>query len=277
MHGEIRHRQARRASADDDMDVDDVGQPPPANLVSALAVPDDPLDDGIMDAEKINGFIGFGAVEGAWFDEFCGGSMDMSTRAGVDFLEMLLDGESSSSAALAADAAATMNVSPSLSSSDDDDEWMDPSSESEDDAADEHWLPTESSSKNTSATTGSGKKRRLPRQQQQQSTAATGQRKPQQTEPTAVVEGGGGNKQGGYWCRGCSKVETPLWRAGPEGPKTLCNACGLRYKNSLAAMAAPQTTTTTATKRLALPAKPRGRSSKSNKNRSATVVRKKRT
>jgi hypothetical protein len=22
---------------------------------------------------------------------------------------------------------------------------------------------------------------------------------------------------------------TPVWRAGPQGPKTLCNACGVRY------------------------------------------------
>ncbi len=22
---------------------------------------------------------------------------------------------------------------------------------------------------------------------------------------------------------------TPVWRAGPYGPKTLCNACGVRY------------------------------------------------
>ncbi len=22
---------------------------------------------------------------------------------------------------------------------------------------------------------------------------------------------------------------TPVWRAGPHGPKTLCNACGVRY------------------------------------------------
>jgi hypothetical protein len=22
---------------------------------------------------------------------------------------------------------------------------------------------------------------------------------------------------------------TPVWRAGPAGPKTLCNACGVRY------------------------------------------------
>ena len=32
-------------------------------------------------------------------------------------------------------------------------------------------------------------------------------------------------------CRHCEAEETPQWRAGPEGPKTLCNACGVRYKS----------------------------------------------
>ncbi|XP_072955728.1 GATA transcription factor 1 [Typha angustifolia] len=32
-------------------------------------------------------------------------------------------------------------------------------------------------------------------------------------------------------CRHCQAAETPQWRAGPEGPKTLCNACGVRYKS----------------------------------------------
>lgn len=31
-------------------------------------------------------------------------------------------------------------------------------------------------------------------------------------------------------CVHCHSTETPLWRAGPDGPKTLCNACGVRYK-----------------------------------------------
>eukprot|EP00177_Eucheuma_denticulatum_P001670 GFKZ01003005.1.p1 GENE.GFKZ01003005.1~~GFKZ01003005.1.p1 ORF type:complete len:425 (-),score=61.65 GFKZ01003005.1:1164-2438(-) len=31
-------------------------------------------------------------------------------------------------------------------------------------------------------------------------------------------------------CVHCASTETPLWRAGPDGPKTLCNACGVRYK-----------------------------------------------
>ncbi|KAL0920420.1 hypothetical protein M5K25_009557 [Dendrobium thyrsiflorum] len=32
-------------------------------------------------------------------------------------------------------------------------------------------------------------------------------------------------------CRHCESEETPQWRAGPEGPKTLCNACGVRFKS----------------------------------------------
>lgn len=31
-------------------------------------------------------------------------------------------------------------------------------------------------------------------------------------------------------CRHCAAEDTPQWRMGPEGPKTLCNACGVRYK-----------------------------------------------
>ncbi|GAA5910026.1 PAS domain-containing GATA-type transcription factor [Sporobolomyces salmoneus] len=30
-------------------------------------------------------------------------------------------------------------------------------------------------------------------------------------------------------CRDCGRIDSPEWRKGPEGPKTLCNACGLRY------------------------------------------------
>ncbi|KAK4407349.1 GATA transcription factor 15 [Sesamum angolense] len=30
-------------------------------------------------------------------------------------------------------------------------------------------------------------------------------------------------------CRECGVATTPLWRKGPEGPQTLCNACGLRH------------------------------------------------
>lgn len=30
-------------------------------------------------------------------------------------------------------------------------------------------------------------------------------------------------------CLECGVGETPEWRRGPQGPRTLCNACGLRY------------------------------------------------
>ncbi|XP_074576134.1 GATA transcription factor 4-like [Curcuma longa] len=32
-------------------------------------------------------------------------------------------------------------------------------------------------------------------------------------------------------CTHCESEKTPQWRTGPLGPKTLCNACGVRYKS----------------------------------------------
>ncbi|KAI5785933.1 hypothetical protein EDC01DRAFT_662132 [Geopyxis carbonaria] len=32
-----------------------------------------------------------------------------------------------------------------------------------------------------------------------------------------------------YVCTDCGTLESPEWRKGPKGPKTLCNACGLRW------------------------------------------------
>lgn len=45
-------------------------------------------------------------------------------------------------------------------------------------------------------------------------------------------------------CADCGRTDSPEWRKGPLGPKTLCNACGLRYskkKNEAAAGAGPST------------------------------------
>ncbi|MFS7915627.1 putative transcription factor C2C2-GATA family [Helianthus anomalus] len=44
------------------------------------------------------------------------------------------------------------------------------------------------------------------------------------------AEGGSGQGQGRK-CTHCLSQRTPQWRAGPRGPKTLCNACGVRYKS----------------------------------------------
>ncbi|XWS13525.1 hypothetical protein CRYUN_Cryun36dG0044300 [Craigia yunnanensis] len=42
---------------------------------------------------------------------------------------------------------------------------------------------------------------------------------------------GAGSRTIGRKCRHCGAEKTPQWRAGPLGPKTLCNACGVRYKS----------------------------------------------
>ncbi|KAK1372580.1 GATA transcription factor [Heracleum sosnowskyi] len=38
-------------------------------------------------------------------------------------------------------------------------------------------------------------------------------------------------------CSGCNTTKTPLWRGGPQGPKSLCNACGIRRRKARKAMA----------------------------------------
>ncbi|KAJ8751259.1 hypothetical protein K2173_016440 [Erythroxylum novogranatense] len=42
--------------------------------------------------------------------------------------------------------------------------------------------------------------------------------------------GGEGGVEGRK-CLHCATDKTPQWRTGPMGPKTLCNACGVRYKS----------------------------------------------
>ncbi|KAG1354454.1 GATA transcription factor 2 [Cocos nucifera] len=41
----------------------------------------------------------------------------------------------------------------------------------------------------------------------------------------------GGGEIGVRRCTHCASEKTPQWRTGPLGPKTLCNACGVRYKS----------------------------------------------
>ncbi|XP_039045311.1 GATA transcription factor 5-like [Hibiscus syriacus] len=48
----------------------------------------------------------------------------------------------------------------------------------------------------------------------------------EEEKPSAAAEG-----QQGRRCSHCLAQRTPQWRAGPMGPKTLCNACGVRYKS----------------------------------------------
>ncbi|KAI8541193.1 hypothetical protein RHMOL_Rhmol08G0042800 [Rhododendron molle] len=47
----------------------------------------------------------------------------------------------------------------------------------------------------------------------------------------AATAGGGGGTQQPRRCSHCLVQKTPQWRAGPLGAKTLCNACGVRFKS----------------------------------------------
>ncbi|OWM86077.1 GATA transcription factor 23-like [Punica granatum] len=31
-------------------------------------------------------------------------------------------------------------------------------------------------------------------------------------------------------CVECHTTKTPMWRGGPAGPRSLCNACGIKYR-----------------------------------------------
>ncbi|GAV63056.1 GATA domain-containing protein [Cephalotus follicularis] len=41
-----------------------------------------------------------------------------------------------------------------------------------------------------------------------------------------------GHRDGSKRCTNdkCNTSHTPMWRRGPFGPKTLCNACGIKYR-----------------------------------------------
>ncbi|KAK3154762.1 hypothetical protein QOZ80_2BG0194790 [Eleusine coracana subsp. coracana] len=55
-------------------------------------------------------------------------------------------------------------------------------------------------------------------------------RKPKH-HPPAAQHDVSGPATGDRRCSHCGVQKTPQWRAGPEGAKTLCNACGVRYKS----------------------------------------------
>jgi hypothetical protein len=58
-------------------------------------------------------------------------------------------------------------------------------------------------------------------------------RKPKHQHPAQFAGGGDASAPapGDRRCSHCGVQKTPQWRAGPEGAKTLCNACGVRYKS----------------------------------------------
>ncbi|XP_028117499.1 GATA transcription factor 19 [Camellia sinensis] len=57
--------------------------------------------------------------------------------------------------------------------------------------------------------------------------------------------GGGGDPLLARRCANCDTTSTPLWRNGPRGPKSLCNACGIRFKKEERRASAATVSTTT--------------------------------
>lgn len=63
-------------------------------------------------------------------------------------------------------------------------------------------------------------------------------------------------------CADCGTTKTPLWRGGPAGPKSLCNACGIRSRKKRRALLGLNKTEDKKSKR--------SNSSSSNNNSSST-------
>ena len=56
-------------------------------------------------------------------------------------------------------------------------------------------------------------------------------KKPQTTIDGSIIgNSSSGNGRAGLKCLHCGEVDTPEWRRGPYGSRTLCNACGLYYR-----------------------------------------------
>ncbi|KAJ7531342.1 hypothetical protein O6H91_14G041200 [Diphasiastrum complanatum] len=51
-------------------------------------------------------------------------------------------------------------------------------------------------------------------------------------KPRQQLLEGGSSRNLSRTCSHCGTMKTPLWRSGPLGPKSLCNACGIRLKKA---------------------------------------------
>ncbi|KAK3172211.1 hypothetical protein Dsin_033143 [Dipteronia sinensis] len=57
-------------------------------------------------------------------------------------------------------------------------------------------------------------------------------------ESNEIINSLSNNKSTVRVCSDCNTTTTPLWRSGPRGPKSLCNACGIRQRKARRAMEA---------------------------------------
>jgi hypothetical protein len=133
------------------------------------------------------------------------------SRSGASFLS---DSASSSSTTTTSSCSSSGSISPFL--------FLDPapfgSGLELGDGFYHHFLPAPPSKKSKHGGKGKPKKRG---------------RKPKHLPPNPAAPGAAGPQPGpgDRRCSHCGVQKTPQWRAGPEGAKTLCNACGVRYKS----------------------------------------------
>jgi hypothetical protein len=76
-------------------------------------------------------------------------------------------------------------------------------------------------------------------QKQQHPTQAAPVNYTAHADAVAAAEAAGGGRKARRGCSKCGANKTPQWRMGPTGAKTLCNACGVRYRKAVQTGAAP--------------------------------------
>ncbi|KAL3814647.1 hypothetical protein ACJIZ3_015915 [Penstemon smallii] len=62
----------------------------------------------------------------------------------------------------------------------------------------------------------------------------------QKEEGLSSTEEGSMEVENKKCCSYCKTTKTPLWRSGPSGPKSLCNACGIRYRKKSPSPPSPE-------------------------------------
>ncbi|CAM8989326.1 unnamed protein product [Rhodiola kirilowii] len=89
----------------------------------------------------------------------------------------------------------------------------------------------ETAKKQSSRRNGSSKVSKFCLDLLQKTTSSSSSSKNRELSKTERSNGGGcGAAAEEMRCANCDTTSTPLWRKGPKGPKSLCNACGIRYK-----------------------------------------------
>ncbi|KAF7843391.1 GATA transcription factor 9 [Senna tora] len=92
-------------------------------------------------------------------------------------------------------------------------------------------LPGKARSKRSRAAPGDWSTRLLHLATPTATTAAEAKQLQSKSSSAAKKRESSNSDSSGRKCLHCAAEKTPQWRTGPMGPKTLCNACGVRFKS----------------------------------------------